>query len=61
MALSGEPNESFNKLKGFCDNSQIYLMQVRCSVGKPQREKKVSASSLLFRMSLKFVLLAQKN
>ena len=23
-----------------CDNSQIYLMQVRCSVGKPQRKKR---------------------
>jgi hypothetical protein len=25
---------------GNCDNSQIYLMQVRCSVGKPQRKKR---------------------
>ena len=44
-----------------CDNSQIYFMQVRCSVGGTVKEKKVSASSLLFRMSLKFVLLARKN
>ena len=41
-------------------SSRIYLMLVGCSVGQTATEKKVAASSLLYRMSFKFVLLVRK-